>query len=175
MVSRKACQKEKHQILEVDGLQHLKNTLGSTSVGQEQEFEATLGTGSPRLETWRLQKHAWFFFFFFSNLQSSSFIEPVCVMFCDWSGSVMCHTFSYSGSRKSFGSTRTLNWINNSRQVCCFIRILPFTRPVLPYKSCNAHMVWKTDNEPQHTQKNDHKAEDKRVNKEKEVNDRRWR
>lgn len=112
---------------------------------------------------------------FFSNLQSSSFIEPVCVMFCDWSGSVMCHTFSYSGSRKSFGSTRTLNWINNSRQVCCFIRILPFTRPVLPYKSCNAHMVWKTENEPQHTQKNDHKAEDKRVNKEKEVNDRRWR
>lgn len=36
--------------LQVDGLQHQETTLGSILVGKEQEFEATVGKGSPKLE-----------------------------------------------------------------------------------------------------------------------------
>ena len=42
--------------LEADGLQQQKTMSGFTSVSQEQKAEATVGTGSPKLDSWRLEK-----------------------------------------------------------------------------------------------------------------------
>ena len=46
------------QNLEVDGLQQHKATSDSTSVIQEQKAEAAVGTGSPKLDSWRLEKRS---------------------------------------------------------------------------------------------------------------------
>ena len=44
--------------LEEGRLQQQKTTSGSTSVSQEQKAEAAVGTGSPKLDSWRLEKRS---------------------------------------------------------------------------------------------------------------------
>ena len=44
--------------LEADGLQQQKTMSGSTYVSQEHKTEAAVGTGSPKLDSWRLEKQS---------------------------------------------------------------------------------------------------------------------
>ncbi len=47
-------------IYEADGLQHQKTTPGAAPVSYEQETEATICTGSPKLDNRRLEKESLF-------------------------------------------------------------------------------------------------------------------
>lgn len=42
--------------LKADELQQQKATLGFTSVCQEQKYEAMMGAGSPKVDSWSLEK-----------------------------------------------------------------------------------------------------------------------
>lgn len=71
MPDRKASQKT--QNFKADRQQQEKTTSGSTAVSQEEESGATVGSGSLKLDTWRLDKHR----LVFSSLELSSFNESV--------------------------------------------------------------------------------------------------